>query len=55
MRQVKLVESVQQDMAEFYDVHWKLPGTYDNEVSDEFQTSLFHVMFPGFFDVNGLN
>ena len=51
LRQVKLVESVQQDMAEFYDVHWKLPGTYDNEVSDEFQTSLFHVMFPGFKDM----
>ena len=34
-------------MADFYDRHWKLPGAYDNEASDEFQLALFRTMFPG--------
>ena len=48
LRQAQLVRPVQQDMADFYDVHWKLPGAYDNEASDAFQLELFRVMFPGF-------
>ena len=48
LRQAQLVKPVQQDMAEFYDQHWKLPGAYDNEASDAFQLELFRVMFPGF-------
>src|SRR6185312_15853508 len=48
LRQAQLIKPVQQDMANFYDVHWKLPGAYDNEASDKFQTDLFNVMFPGF-------
>jgi arsenite methyltransferase len=48
LRQSSLVKPVQQDMADFYDLHWKLPGAYDNEASDTFQLDLFHVMFPGF-------
>jgi len=51
LRQTKLVKAVQQDMANFYDVHWKLPGAYDNEASDAFQTDLFQVMFPGFEEI----
>jgi arsenite methyltransferase len=43
-----LVKPVQQDMADFYDLHWKLPGAYDNRASDDFQVELFRVMFPGF-------
>ena len=48
LRQASLVKPVQQDMADFYDLHWKLPGAYDNEASDNFQLELFRVMFPGF-------
>ena len=48
LRQAQLVKPVQQDMADFYDLHWKLPGAYDNEASDTFQLDLFQVMFPGF-------
>lgn len=48
LRQAELVKPVQKDMADFYDLHWKLPGAYDNEASDAFQLELFHVMFPGF-------
>jgi arsenite methyltransferase len=48
LRQAQLVKPVQQDMADFYDAHWKLPGAYDNEASDTFQLDLFRVMFPGF-------
>jgi ubiquinone/menaquinone biosynthesis C-methylase UbiE len=48
LRQAQLVKPVQQDMADFYDLHWKLPGAYDNEASDTFQFDLFQVMFPGF-------
>jgi len=48
LRQEKLVAPVQADMASFYDVHWKLPGAYDNQASDEFQVNIFRTMFPGF-------
>jgi arsenite methyltransferase len=48
LRQAQLVKPVQQDMADFYDLHWKLPGAYDNEASDAFQAELFRVVFPGF-------
>jgi arsenite methyltransferase len=48
LRQLALVKPVQQDMADFYDLHWKLPGAYDNRASDDFQVELFRVMFPGF-------
>lgn len=48
LRQAQLVKPVQQEMADFYDAHWKLPGAYDNEASDIFQLQLFQVMFPGF-------
>jgi ubiquinone/menaquinone biosynthesis C-methylase UbiE len=48
LRQASLVKPVQQDMADFYDLHWKLPGAYDNEASDNFQLELFRVMLPGF-------
>jgi arsenite methyltransferase len=51
LRQKQLVKPVQQDMADFYDVHWKLPGAYDNEASDTFQLDLFRVMFPGYQDI----
>jgi arsenite methyltransferase len=48
LRQAQLIKPVQQDMADFYDLHWKLPGAYDNEASDSFQLELFRVMFPAF-------
>lgn len=48
LRQAELMVPVQEDIANFYDVHWKLPGGYDNAESDQFQTELFRVMFPGF-------
>lgn len=48
LRQAELVKPVQKDMAEFYDVHWKLSGAYDNAASDAFQLDLFRVMFPDF-------
>ncbi len=48
LRQEKLIAAVQQDIADFYDVHWKEPGAYDYEASDRFQTELFRAMFPGF-------
>jgi arsenite methyltransferase len=48
LRQTELVKPVQKDMADFYDLHWKLPGAYDNEASDTFQAHLFRVMFPGY-------
>jgi len=48
LRQAELTRPVQKDMADFYDLHWKLPGAYDNEISDAFQIELFRTMFPGF-------
>jgi arsenite methyltransferase len=51
LRQTQLVKPVQQDMADFYDLHWKLPGAYDNEASDAFQLELFRVMLPGFEEI----
>jgi arsenite methyltransferase len=48
LRQARLMKPVQEDMAGFYDQHWKLPGAYDNEASDAFQLELFRVMFPDF-------
>jgi arsenite methyltransferase len=48
LRQEALIAEVQQDIADFYDVHWKEPGAYDNEASDQFQLDLFRKMFPGF-------
>lgn len=48
LRQKELMNDVQEDIANFYDVHWKEPGAYDNTASDDFQVKLFRVMFPGF-------
>jgi arsenite methyltransferase len=48
LRQMSLINSVQRDMADFYDKHWKLAGAYDCKVSEEFQRDLFRSMFPGF-------
>ncbi len=48
LRQAQLMKAVQQDMADFYELHWKLPGAYDSEASDSFQVELFRTMFPGF-------
>ena len=48
LRQAQLMKPVQQDMADFYELHWKLPGAYDSEASDSFQVELFRTMFPGF-------
>ena len=48
LRQKSLVKGVQEDMADFYEKHWKLPGAYDFEASDEFQRDLFRTMFPGY-------
>lgn len=35
-------------LADFYDMHWKLPGAYDSKASDEFQVELFKTWFPRF-------
>jgi arsenite methyltransferase len=48
LRQKQLMADTQEDIANFYDVHWKEPGAYDNSASDAFQTQLFRGMFPGF-------
>jgi len=48
LREKDLVKGVQGDMADFYDLHWKLPGAYDLQASDEFQTEIFRSMFPGY-------
>jgi arsenite methyltransferase len=45
LRQDKAVEGVQAKMADFYTEHWALPGAYDAEVSDEFQSELFGSFF----------
>jgi arsenite methyltransferase len=48
LRQASLVNGDPSDLAEFYEKHWKMPGAYDFEASDEFQRELFRAMFPGF-------
>lgn len=48
LRQLDLLNAIQEDTANFYDVHWKEPGAYDTDVSDKFQIELFRKMFPGF-------
>jgi arsenite methyltransferase len=48
LRQKSLVRGVQEDLADFYGKHWKMPGAYDSEASDEFLRDLFRAMFPGF-------
>jgi arsenite methyltransferase len=48
LRQKQLMADIQEDIANFYDVHWKEPGAYDNTASDAFQVQLFRGMFPGF-------
>lgn len=48
LRQKSLNKEVQEDMADFYEKHWKLSGAYDFEASDEFQRELFQAMFPGY-------
>ena len=48
LRQKSLIRGVQEDMADFYEKHWKLPGAYDCEASEEFQRDLFRTMFPGY-------
>ncbi len=48
LRQKQLMADIQEDIANFYDIHWKEPGAYDNTASDAFQVQLFRGMFPGF-------
>lgn len=48
LRQRSLLVETQKGLADFYDTHWKLPDAYDSKQSDEFQTDIFRVMFPGF-------
>ncbi len=48
LRQRSLLMGTQKGLADFYDTHWKLPDAYDSKESDDFQTEIFRVMFPGF-------
>ncbi len=48
LRQDSLLEDVQKQMSDFYEYHWKLPGAYDSEASDNFQKTVFQSMFPGY-------
>ena len=48
LRQDLLLKDVQKQMSSFYEYHWKLPGAYDSEASDDFQKTVFRSMFPGY-------
>jgi SAM-dependent methyltransferase len=45
LRRVATLDDVRQNMAEFYEAHWKMPGAYDSPASHKFQCDLFAEMF----------
>lgn len=47
LRQASLIEK-EDPLAEFYGLHWRMPGAYDDAPSFKFQQELFDVMFPGY-------
>ena len=47
LRQSSLLQK-EDPLAEFYGLHWRMPGAYDDAPSFKFQLDLFKVMFPDF-------
>jgi len=46
LKSTKLLNKTQNEIADFYDTHWKLNGAYDFEESHVFQKDIFSRMFP---------